>query len=77
MPCLVNELEEMTDRNVDAVILKAIRRDDGAAAMMHLDAGRPIYYCEDEFSFGMIREWPNGRKELVHVLEDGSLIVLR
>jgi hypothetical protein len=74
MLCFLNDLDS---RNFDAAVLKAIRRDDGAAARSHLESGRPIYYCDDEFPSGVVREWPSGRKELVHVRHDGSLTVVR
>jgi hypothetical protein len=75
MPCVLSDLEEMDDRTFDAVILRAIRRDDGAAARSHLEAGRPIYYCDDAVPSRMVREWPNGHKEIVQVMDDGSVKV--
>lgn len=51
-------------------------RDDGAAAKAHLAAGRPIYYWNDELQ-GMIRKWPDGRRELVEYDDAGQLIVVR
>jgi len=47
-------------------LLSAAKHDDGAAAQRHLEAGRPIYYAEDDTPEGLlIKEYPNGRRELV------------
>jgi hypothetical protein len=63
-------LSELDDRTLDAVVLKTIRKDDGRAAKEHLKAGRPIYFCVDEFGDFIVREWPDGTKDLVTVDED-------
>lgn len=49
-------------------------RDDGRAARSHLAMGNPIYYCDDRFEDELIREWPDGRKELVHVSVSGEIV---
>lgn len=48
---------------------------DDSAARMHLAAGRPIYY-HDQVRGELVREWPDGRIELVDVDDDGHIIVL-
>lgn len=50
--------------------------DDGAAAQAHLDAGRPIYVYDDEVQ-GMVRIWPDRRRELVEINDQGEIVVLR
>nr|WP_315594764.1 hypothetical protein [uncultured Cupriavidus sp.] len=44
-----------------------LRRDDGKVAREHLRAGNPIYYSDEEFPGYVVREWPDGRRELVTV----------
>lgn len=44
-----------------------LANDDGAAVKRHLAAGRPIYCCDNGFPDAMVREWPDGRRELVSV----------
>lgn len=51
--------------------------DDGAAAKSHLAAGRPIYYCEDAYPEHMIRKWPDGRRELITLGQEGEILVER
>ena len=53
------------------VLEKTLANDDGAAGKSHLDAGRPIYYCDDRYPDAMVRKWPDGRRELVAVTDDG------
>jgi hypothetical protein len=51
--------------------------DDGAEARRHLAAGRPIYYVEPGTPKGLVvRESPDGRKDLVQVDPDGSYRVI-
>ncbi|ETF02178.1 hypothetical protein W822_15780 [Advenella kashmirensis W13003] len=69
MEMKLENLEAMTDveervfwRMFDVQLV----RDDGAAARGHLQAGRPVYYREDTTPSGLvIKEFPNGRRELV------------
>lgn len=58
--------------------LRRLLKDDGKAAKSHLTAGRPIFYCDDEVSSDyIIREWPNGQRELIDVNHYGSAIVIK
>jgi hypothetical protein len=55
------------------VIEAALRREDGAAAREHLAAGFPIYYSEaDTPADAVIKEYPDGRRELVRFDHDGE-----
>jgi len=63
--------------DADADLLPAIeaasRNDDGAAAREHLAAGFPIYYSEDDTPAGaVIKEYPDGRRELVRFDREGE-----
>lgn len=62
---------------VEIITLSIVQPDDGEAALSHLAAGRPIYYCEDEYPDEMVREWPEGRRELVKVAQDGTILTAR
>lgn len=48
----------------------------GNAAREHLAAGRPICYWDDALQ-GNVREWPDGRRELVKLDDQGVIVVLR
>lgn len=69
-------LDQVDDRVLDAIVLRAIRRDDGEAARLHLQAGRPIYYCDEGFAGVVVCEMPNGRRDLGVVNHDGSFTVV-
>lgn len=57
-------------------LLYAAQHDDGAAAKAHLQAGFPIYYVKDDTPEGLlIKEHPNGRRELVRFDEDGDEVI--
>jgi hypothetical protein len=50
--------------------------DDGRTARSHLEAGDPIYYREPDTIPGVcIKEYPDGRRELVHFDETGEVVV--
>lgn len=55
------------------IALTLLLPDDGQAAQAHLDAGKPIYYCEKKYPDEMVRKWPDGHLELVTVTYDGSI----
>lgn len=51
--------------------------DDGAEAKRHLAAGRAIYYTEPNTPKGLVvRERPDGRKDLIQVDPDGAYRVV-
>lgn len=54
----------------------AIINDDGLAAQQHLAAGRPIYYGDARFPEGLVKKYPDGRKQLVSVCADGKVFVI-
>lgn len=56
---------------------KVLANDDGAAAQEHLAAGRPITYRDPHFPDAIMRKWPDGRRELIDVDENGNVTVLR
>ena len=56
---------------------RAITHDDGLAAQQHLAAGRPIYYGDAQYPEGLVKKYPDGRKQLVSVSNDGKITVIR
>ena len=55
----------------------AITNDDGLAARQHLTAGRPIYYSDERYPDGLVKKYPDGRKQLVSVGANGEISVIR
>ncbi|MEB2541746.1 MULTISPECIES: hypothetical protein [Burkholderia] len=47
------------------------------AARHHLNAGRPIYVGDDAFPGRVIRQYPDGRRELMRLNERDLLVVDR
>jgi hypothetical protein len=47
------------------------------AARRHLNAGRPIYIGDDAFPMRVIRQHPDGRRELMRLDETDVLVVDR
>ncbi len=57
-------------------LLSGALHDDGEAAREHLQAGFPIYYAHDDTPPGLlIKEHPDGRRELVIFDRDGDIVV--
>ena len=69
----------MTDEEFSEKIMRILESDsdDDQAAKSHLAAGRSIYYCKDDYPDGMIREWPDGRRELVAIALDGTITIVK
>jgi hypothetical protein len=55
----------------------ALANDDGQAAKQHLAAGRPIYYGDARYPGQVMKEFPDGRKQLVAVSDKGEISVIR
>lgn len=55
----------------------AFVNDDGLAAQQHLAAGRPIYYGDARYPGGLVKKYPDGRKQLVSISADGKVAVIR
>jgi hypothetical protein len=56
--------------------LPRLRHDDGRTARSHLEAGDAIYYREPDTIPGVcIKEYPDGRRELVYFDETGEIVV--
>lgn len=55
----------------------ALFNDDGQAAQQHLAAGRAIYYGDDRYPEGIVKEYPDGRRQLVVISNKGELTVMR
>lgn len=68
-------MSEREEHGFWAFCCRVLRRDDGGATQSHLREGKPVFYCDDALSDGIISEWPDGHKKIVYVQEDGSLIV--
>lgn len=76
MGCDFNVLCALDDRAQDALIVRALRHDDGSAAREHLRSGRPIYYCDEDFDEeDILREWPDGTREIVDIDDQGRISI--
>lgn len=56
---------------------EALDSDTGEAASVHLAAGRPIYYMDEAYPDQIVREYPDGRRELVGVDAQGQITILQ
>ena len=64
------------DDELADLIENGVLNDDGAVARSHLEAGFPIYYSEPETPEGVIiKEYPDGRRELVRFDLNGEHFV--
>lgn len=67
-----NDINEQIWRD----LIHGVLHDDGAAAQEHLEAGFPIYYANDDTPAGLlIKEHPDGRRELVEFDEAGDHVI--
>ena len=76
----VNNVSQMTPEQEDQFweqFESELDKDTGDAAKGHLAAGRPIYYMDDAYPGQILRHYPDGRRELVHVDAKGQVTVLK
>jgi len=66
----------MDDKD-DEDIIAGICNDDGRAAKEHLAAGRAIYYKNEKYPGELVREWPDGRREIVVISAKREVNVIR
>lgn len=59
------ELARKSEVQAEMIGYMVADMDEGAAAAAHLEGGQPITYADDKFPGHMVREWPDGRCELI------------
>ena len=48
-------------------VIEAIQKHQPEAAKAHLAAGRAIYYGDPRYPGQIVKEYPDGRRQLVHI----------
>jgi len=72
----LNKMTPTEDEAFWASFEAELAHDDGAEAARHLAAGNPIYFCEPDTPENLvIKEYPDGRRELVSFDLDGEKVV--
>jgi hypothetical protein len=73
-------LPEISDHEAELVfdrLMSIALEDTGEAAREHLAAGRAVYYGDDAYPDFVIKEYPDGHKELVDFDDDGKENIIR
>jgi len=79
MPKAVSPIERLDTMTVVeasdawAAFEHALISEHDSAGGTHLQDGRPIFYCDERFPAHFVRKWPDGRRELIAV-EDNGLV---
>ncbi|WP_216636090.1 hypothetical protein [Paramagnetospirillum marisnigri] len=74
----ISKLETMTEaeeRRFVTAFTSALASDKGDEAKRHLAAGRPIYYSDDQYREGIVKEHPDGRRQLVTFANDREVLI--
>jgi len=66
------ELEEL---RFMAALTRAIEADTGEAARQRLASGKPIIYGDERFPDAVVKEYPDGRRELVTFEGDTEIVI--
>lgn len=72
MTSLIPDMTELA-REIE----ESIQQDDGRAAKEHLDAGRSIYYGDPGYPGQIIKEFPDGRRQLVEIDRRNVVTVIK
>jgi hypothetical protein len=54
-----------------------LANNDDQVANEHLSTGHPIYYSDDRYPGGIVKEFPDGRLQLVSLNASGEICVIR
>ena len=68
-------MSEAEERRFMAEFTAALASDKGEEAKRHLAAGRAIYYGDDRFKDGVVKEYPDGRRQLVTFRNDTEILI--
>ncbi|MGE5516620.1 MAG: hypothetical protein ACM31D_12450 [Bacteroidota bacterium] len=71
----VGTAAETDDARFADAFTRALASDTGDEAKRHLAAGRPIYYGDDRFADAVVKEYPDGRRQLVTFKDDAEVLI--
>lgn len=63
------------ERRAITAFTKALASDAGEEAKRHLAAGRAIHYGDDRYPEGVVKEYPDGRRQLVTFRDDREVLI--
>ena len=58
-------------------VIEGIQKHQPEAAKAHLAAGRAIYYGDPRYPGQIVKEYPDGRRQLVHIDEKSVVTVIK
>lgn len=73
---LSQDLPPAEEKRLWRAFEKQLANMDDSDAQSHLKAGRPITYRDEKLGNRLLREWPDGRREYIDVLDDGTIVSL-
>ncbi|WP_141400599.1 hypothetical protein [Magnetospirillum sp. 15-1] len=71
----LDKATEADERRFVAAFTKALANDAGDEAKRHLAAGRAIYYGDDRYPDGVVKEYPDGHRQLVTFKDDREVLI--
>jgi hypothetical protein len=71
----LDTMTEAEERRFMSAFTHALANDKGEEAGRHLAAGRAIYYCDDRFKDALVKEYPDGRRQLVTFKDDAEVFL--
>lgn len=73
----LDQMSEAEERRFMTAFTNALAQDKGEEAQRHLAAGRAIYYGDDRYPDEVVKEYPDGRRQLVTFTDDDTEVVVR
>lgn len=71
----IDGIATLDDLHNHAIAFAMEKMGEGVETDEYQTASRPIYYVEDAYPNGIIREWPDGRRELVELHAKGIIFI--
>ncbi|MDN4572022.1 hypothetical protein DBB29_00805 [Pandoraea cepalis] len=70
-------MSEVQERHFITVFESMLARPDDSAVVDNLRAGRAVTYDDPDYPGELVREYPDGRREIVDVDGAGKVFVVR
>ncbi|CDK99137.1 conserved protein of unknown function [Magnetospirillum gryphiswaldense MSR-1 v2] len=71
----LDSMSEAEERRFITAFTNDLANDKGEEAKRHLAAGRAIYYGDDRHPDGVVKEYPDGRRQLVTFQNDTEVLI--
>ncbi len=71
----IDDMNEREELKAFATFTNDLANDRGEAASSHLAAGRAIYFVDDRYGDAIVKQYPDGRRQIVDFTDDREIVI--